>query len=362
MKKVLILIPTLQGGGAERVASILAGVFHSRSDLDVSVAVYDNSNSAFDIEVKLINISEPAKKQIHDKVFTIIRRIRKFRCIMYDGKFDIVISFMESANLVNIINKLIFRQSYRAIISVHNNIKSFPKYYLYLMKILYRHSDAIVAVSKGVRNDLIGLDKKLKNKTNVIYNPVSSIFFESYQQYDRRISDTKKKIIAVGSLTHQKGFDLLISAVAKMRNTNNITLKIFGEGGNRSELQAAINDNGLNNCVSLEGFCKSIHREYCKADVFILSSRYEGFGNVLVEAMASGCYPISFDIKHGPSEILKGAIGCLVPAGDITALSRAIDGVCAPEVEIDDDMRRKIRQRAYEFHVDKFEKSWLEIL
>ena len=161
MKKVLILIPTLQGGGAERVASILAGVFCNRPDLDVSVAVYDDSHFAFDIEAKLININEPAKKQIHEKIFTIFRRIRKFRCIINEGRFDIVISFMESANFVNVISKLVFRQSYRTVISVHNNIRSFPKYYLFIMKFLYRYSDMIVAVSKGVRNDLVGLDEKI---------------------------------------------------------------------------------------------------------------------------------------------------------------------------------------------------------
>ena len=83
---------------------------------------------------------------------------------------------------------------------------------------------------------------------------------------------------------------------------------------------------------------------------------------MLVEAMAAGCYPISFDVKHGPSEILEGAIGGLVPVSNITALSDAIDNVCSPEFVIDDEMRQKIRQRAYDFHVNNFKKSWFKIL
>lgn len=362
MKKILILIPTLQGGGAERVASILAETLEESYKFSVSVAVYDGTKRMFDVNPNVIEFNEPAKRLIHQKTWTLIRRILKLRQLIKNGKFDIAISFMEASNIVNIMNKVIFCQKYQSVLTVHNNLTSFPTYYTFAIKLLYRLSDLVVAVSHGVRSDLIELDKGLSDKIKVIYNPVQSSFFNNIPKKLNKNGCEMIKILAVGSLTHQKGFDLLISAVSQARNKNKFELKIFGEGEQRTKLQSLIMRHELCGCISLESFTTKIKDEYQDADFFILSSRFEGFGNVLVEAMAAGCYPIAFDVKHGPSEILGKDVGILIPSGDIEKLAKAIDKVTDQSFIVSDEMRRKIKERALLFHIDNFKKSWLELL
>jgi glycosyltransferase involved in cell wall biosynthesis len=134
--------------------------------------------------------------------------------------------------------------------------------------------------------------------------------------------------VAMGRLEHQKGFDLLIDAFAQLSRDVSARLLIFGEGNLRAELQSRIDRYGLGDRILLPGYTPAPSAQMRAATAFVLSSRYEGFGLVLVEALAAGTRVIATDCDYGPAELLQGGrFGTLVPAGDPAALAAAMRGV-----------------------------------
>jgi glycosyltransferase involved in cell wall biosynthesis len=360
LKNILILVPTLKGGGAERVAAHLASILYKNENFKIKLCVFDISDQKFDVDCEIHSLCQPARQSFIGKGINFFKRAISLKRLIKLDDYDYVISFMESANILNIFCKKVFYAKYQPILTVHNNLKSFPKYYLYAIRLVYKYSYKIIAVSDGVRKDIINQNINLKQITEVIYNPVDDKFFTQV-----RMSNNKRKIkrlIAVGSLSHQKGFDLLLSSIALLKdNTNKFHLDIYGTGPLKQYLEEKIVSLKLSNLVSLCGYEKHIEIQFASSDIFILSSRYEGFGNVLVEAMASGCFPISFDISHGPSEIMLNTQGLLVEAGNTFALAETIKRVLDSNFHINFEMRDALRSRAYHFHINQFEKSWLNL-
>lgn len=197
------------------------------------------------------------------------------------------------------------------------------------MRRLYPKVDHCVAVSAGVADDLsevLGMDR---SAIDVIYNPVlppgGMTIDASTDPLKAFRAPGEPVILGMGRMCAAKDFATLIRAFDQVRRHLPSRLVLFGDGEEREHLQRLVEHLDLTECAHLPGYTPHAYEAMANADVFVLSSRWEGFGNVLVEALAAGTPVVSTDCPNGPKEILdNGRIGCLVPVGDDTALANAV--------------------------------------
>ncbi|UOK72806.1 glycosyltransferase [Ancylobacter polymorphus] len=194
---------------------------------------------------------------------------------------------------------------------------------------LYAPCHSVVAVSQGVADSLQEVAGLSVERLTVIHNPVRPLPPGLMTAEDRRHLagwlEGGMRLIAIGTLKRQKGYDVLLRALADLRKRQDARLLILGEGQLRDELERLAVNLGIADGVWMPGFRANPGTFLQHADVFVMSSNWEGFGNVIVEALAAGVAIVSTDCPSGPAEILdNGRYGHLVPPADAMALSRAI--------------------------------------
>ncbi|WP_328600565.1 glycosyltransferase [Pontixanthobacter aquaemixtae] len=228
------------------------------------------------------------------------------------------------------------RERPRLVLSDHNNLHSQysagKPVWMSLratLRMAYPKADALVAVSQGIAQDIAGWAGLPANRVTTIYNPTPEPVRSEWpkDETDRLWrGHTGPRIITTGRLKKQKNHELLLRAFAKIQNDNNAVLAILGEGELEDKLRETVVRLGLEESVIMPGFVVDPGPWYASADLFVLSSDYEGFGNVLVEALHFGLPIVSTDCKSGPSEILAGGkFGTLSATGDIEALAEAME-------------------------------------
>lgn len=227
---------------------------------------------------------------------------------------------------------------------------------------LYPRADAVVAVSRGVGADLTALTGLPPRAITTIYNPVvgPELVRAAREPLDHPwfAPCAPPVVLAVGQLSVTKGFSTLIRAFARVRQERRVRLMILGEGRERTALEGLVRELRLSDAVLLPGFVDNPAAYMARAGVFVLSSTYEGFGNVVVEALACGCRVVSTDCPYGPAEILDGGrYGALVPVGDHEALARAVLRTLEDPPE-----RALLRARADAFTIERAAERYLELL
>jgi glycosyltransferase involved in cell wall biosynthesis len=223
----------------------------------------------------------------------------------------------------------------------------------------YPWADGIVAVSRGVAEDLLKNTRIPAAKIKVIHNPIvtKGLLDRSREPVDHPWFQPGEPpvIIGAGRLSSQKAFHILIEAFALVRREQQCRLVILGEGSERSRLESLTEQLRIAGDVDLPGFVENPHAWVAKSSLFVLSSFYEGFGNVLVEALAVQTPVVSTDCPSGPSEILGGGrFGRLVPPGDKDALAAAI-----LEALADPDPPPSFKDAVRPFKADKVAKQYL---
>jgi glycosyltransferase involved in cell wall biosynthesis len=229
------------------------------------------------------------------------------------------------------------------------------------MAVTYPLADATICVSEGVREDLensLGLNSDV---TTMIYNAV--ITPEIRRMYREQVSHPWLSsdipvVMGLGSLTLQKDFATLIRAVNVLQQTRECRLIIAGAGSQKKKLEALIDRLGMSDIADLPGFVDNPYAMMRQAEVFVLSSKWEGFGNVLVEALGCGCPVVSTDCPSGPAEILVGGkYGKLVPVGDEHRMADAI----ASQIDNPPSADR-LRTRAEMFSLETIAEEYLDTL
>lgn len=231
-----------------------------------------------------------------------------------------------------------------------------------LVRSLYPEADAIIAISHGVADDLAATASIPRGRIDVVYNPIFGR--ELLDAAGAAVphpwlrGDGPPVVVAVGRLKPRKDYATLIRAFALLRERAAARLLILGEGEEHARLVRLVAKLGLSECVELPGFTDNPFAWLSRASLFAHSAKWEGFGNVLVEALACGCPVVSTDCPSGPSEILDGGkYGKLSPVGDPEALAEAMYETLEtpPDAHV-------LRRRAQTFSVDAIAEEYLAVL
>lgn len=240
--------------------------------------------------------------------------------------------------------------------------RTFGKLRSQMVRWLYPKSDAIVAASIGTAEDVAKLTGLPVDQIQVIYNPV--VTQEVFQKSEVSIDHPWFKpgeppvLLGIGRLVSQKDFPTLITAFAKVRQNRPARLMILGEGDDRAALEELIQKLGLESDVALPGFTDNPYAYLSKVRLFVLSSRFEGFGNVVAEALACGAPVVSTDCPSGPAEIIDhGKYGRLVPIADPEAMSTAILEMLNASVD-----RAALKRRSLEFERDRIVDQYVDLI
>jgi glycosyltransferase involved in cell wall biosynthesis len=334
---IAFFLPTLCGGGAERVIVNLAqGITERTLPVDLVVAA---------AEGELLGQLPPGVRLIDLHTPRVLRSLGPLTRYLRHERPMVLVSSMSHANLVALWAGKLANRATPVVVTVHNTMShSTPqqgrlagRLWPHLLRTFYPWAASVVAVSQGAAADLARSSRMPRERVQVIYNPVitPAITALARQTPDHPwfAPGQPPVVLGVGRLTRQKDFSTLVRAFAEIRRVRAARLMILGEGEERHGLEALARQLGVADDVSLPGFRENAIAHMAAASLFVLSSAWEGLPTVLIEALAAGTRVVSTDCPSGPREILQdGRLGPLVPVGDALGLANAmIDALDKPK-------------------------------
>ncbi len=360
-QKIALFLPSLRGGGAERMMTNLArGLSEQGLKVDLVLAKAEGPYlSQVPPEVRVVDLHSDRVLRSLPELVRYIRRERP----------EAILSALDHANVVTIWARKLSRVRCRVVVSVCSTLsraiahdadlrgRLIPN----LIGIFYPWADEVVTVSSGVADDLAKTTGLQRERIQVIYNPVVTpdLIEKAKESLENPwfAPGEPPVILSVGRLTKAKDHPTLIRAFARVRREHSARLMILGEGEDRPKLEALIRELDLEEDVSLPGFVDNPYAYMARASVFVLSSAWEGLPSVLIEAMAVGTPVVSTDCPSGPAEILEGGQwGRLVPVGDVEEMAAAIIAT------LNDPNHPDVSKRAQHFGVEKSVRAYLEVL
>lgn len=389
MKNILIIIPNLKGGGAERVVSLLSRKLADKYNL--YLVVFDAKDIKYKYKGVLINLNIEPKAGLLNKFLNLVKRIKKLKVVKQEYKVDVAISFLTGANIVNLLSK----KDEKVIVSERTYLSKGKNTFLkkmnsFMIKRLYNRANTIVAISKGVAEDLIRNYNLSDGQVCYIHNPINyNEIVKLSKEGEPNLDKASFTIINVGRLSIAKGQWHLIRAISVVKEyIRDVRVFIIGVGELEGVLKQTILDLNLQENVELLGY-KSNPFSYIKqSDLFAFTSLYEGFGNVIIESMACGIPVVSTDCKSGPREIISpnsnpqkkiteiemGEYGILIPpfSGEILEsnvkltneehlLAKAIIKLYKDK-KLRNEYSEYGKERARHFELDKIIKQWENVI
>jgi glycosyltransferase involved in cell wall biosynthesis len=303
---------------------------------------------------------------------SLLRIIPRFSDAVVKLKADTVISFTWYPAVISYLTVKLGLARFKHIVHDTVNMTEYMKDHFaheryrglkqYLAKRAYRDADVVVVVSQGEKEDLIRNFKISEKRIIVIYNPLDRVRIAELSAEDTGIHFEMPLVVSVGRLVHQKGFDILLRAFRKVRDVKTAKLMIVGDGEEREALMSLVQSLHLQGDVLFAGMRGNPFQFMRKAEVFCLASRYEGFGNVILEAMSLGVPVIVTDCPSGPSEITdNGRYGILVSPEDPDAIAEALIRVLS-----DKTLRASLSglslERANDFDLETSLNHWEKII
>ncbi|MHC8605677.1 glycosyltransferase family 4 protein [Arenicellales bacterium IMCC58067] len=337
-------------GGGERVAVNLAAGFSKRFGYEVEVVSIQRITNPLpfsippEVQIRSVDL-DLHSAGIAAKAYS---RARAFLCaptVLAETKPSIVLGI---GTFPNLILSLLTRSTVKKVGCEHNWFGAPALYWRILRRFLYRNLDSLVVLTDAAKKDARGLNSK------ILVIPNSSPF-----DNPQKANLYSKKILAVGRLEYQKGFDRLIEAFSKIASDYpDWTLELFGEGPSEVSLKKKVKALGLSDQITINRPTFKIDREYQNASFLVLTSRYEGLPMVLIEALCFGLPAIAFDCQNGPREIIRnGETGYLVAAGDVDEFANRMAQLITSS-EIREKMSENSLQHAKNFSLEHICKTW----
>ncbi|MBE9028703.1 glycosyltransferase family 4 protein [filamentous cyanobacterium LEGE 11480] len=359
--RATLIIHALTSGGAERVLSIMANQWAAKGWSLTFLTFDDGTVPPFyelDQRVRHIPLDmERDSPNLFAAISNNFKRVQTLRSAIIDSRPDVVISFLDTTNVTTLLATrnlpfpiIVDEQNHPAMCRANRSWELLRQW-------MYPKADRVVAITERALNYF---SPAVQARGCVIPNPAMAV---NLAEKPAEKLLTGPSLIAVGRLNPQKGFDLLLDAFAPLRDRHpDWNLTVLGEGELRAELEAQRDQLGLNDRVHFIGAVKNPNDFLQQADIFVMSSRFEGFPNALCEAMASGLPVISADCLSGPREIIRDRVdGLLVPPENVTALTAAME-----QLMTDETARQKLAARAPEvterFGIETVMQMWESLI
>lgn len=329
MNNICIVLPDLRGGGAERLHVYLANDWVEQGH-KVEIILMQKHGELLPLLSPKVTLVELGVERIRQVIRPLSKHLKQSRP-------DVILSAMWPLTSATVIAWLLSGRHGKLFVSDHNQLSVScvrelgisPLFLKTLIRITYPFSTGVIAVSEGVKEDICRLGRFPEARVKVIYNPsATGVSPHRESQIIREKlwgNGFAHHVLSVGTLKAQKDHETLIRAFASLPADLNAKLTILGEGPLRAKLEKLITELGLQSRIAMPGFVTDPYPWFRSADLFVLSSQWEGFGNVIVEALECGVPVVSTDCPSGPAEILdNGRYGKLVPTNDPAAMAAAM--------------------------------------
>jgi GalNAc-alpha-(1->4)-GalNAc-alpha-(1->3)-diNAcBac-PP-undecaprenol alpha-1,4-N-acetyl-D-galactosaminyltransferase len=326
------IINSLNSGGAERVISMMAN-YWARNGWDISLLLFDDEIPSFyEIDPLVCRFYLDIGKVSANPIAGIknsLNRIKILRSAIINTNPDVIISFMSQINILVLLATRGLQVPVLVSERIDPQMHSIGLFWTKLRQLTYPLADRVVVQTKKAQTYF---PAKLQKKIVIVPNPI--VLPTPGSQLSPSLLG-QHSLIAIGRLVPQKGFDLLLTALAKLKDRYpEWRLTILGEGASRPQLESLRAELGLSHLVDFLGEVKNPSTYLQQANIFIMSSRFEGFPNALCEAMACGLPVISTDCPSGPAEIIdNGKDGLLVENENVSALATAMEKLMSDEGE-----------------------------
>jgi glycosyltransferase involved in cell wall biosynthesis len=369
MKNAVFFIGSLQAGGTEaKLARNFLPHLKQRGNVNPKILLLRESGEFMDVlpkGIEKLSLDESADTNL-------VRMIPRFRDALAELNADTVISCMWYPALISYLTRRLGLADFRHIVHDTVNMTEYIKDHfvhekfrwlkIYLTKRAYRDAEAVIVVSNGEKEDLIKNFGIPAHQIRVVYNPVNGEAIAKLSDEDAGIDCNVPLVVTAGRLVHQKGMDILLRAFRQVRDVTASKFLILGGGEKREELVSLSRSLNLSEDVIFLGMQMNPFKFMRKAAVFCLASRYEGLGNVILEAMALGVPVVVTDCPSGPSEILAGGrYGILVRPEDPGAIAEALLRVLSDR-GLQQTLSSRSFERAQDFSLDAQLSQWEEII
>ncbi|MDX2187248.1 MAG: glycosyltransferase [Opitutaceae bacterium] len=330
--RAAIFLPSLGGGGAEMHALRIANEAHW-GELRPEF-VLSRQGGRYEPRIKAdLPITHLLPRWVRSSRLSMALSVLPLRLWLKREKPDVLISFLNHTTVVAHLAMSGLKRRPKFVVGLQNNLSAEGKewigpsgaWFVKRLRTAHQEANAIVALSKGVALDYRTFAPSNEAKVSVIHNAGYDDGVLTLGEAPVELSKPRNLIVACGRLTEQKDYPLMLRSFALVRRTWESELWILGEGHLRGSLLALAKDLGVADSVRFLGFDPNPYRYMAMADVFLLTSAWEGFGNVLVEAMALGTPVVAANCPHGPAEIIEdGVSGRLVDGREPDSFARVL--------------------------------------